>query len=112
MLAFAVFAWGLHYKLSLYHSGSRANAAPAAKLLSPRERPDSNLQIDELLLAGRPLRVQAHHFLPETVATVQGFDDPISMGRSRRLPGLEHNPNVPGFPELTLGNPRAPPIKA
>ena len=40
MLAFAVFGWGLHYKLSLYdRSGSSCSQAPDAKLLSEKERP-------------------------------------------------------------------------
>jgi hypothetical protein len=40
LLAFAVFGWGLHSKLSLYHIGARASeTAPIAKLLSERERP-------------------------------------------------------------------------
>ena len=43
LLSAAVFGWGLHYKLSLYHSTSvHAISAPVAKLLSPRERmPDA-----------------------------------------------------------------------
>jgi len=38
MLACAVFFWGLHYKLSIYSSGTAGCRAPAAKLLSQRER--------------------------------------------------------------------------
>jgi len=39
-LAFAVFGWGLQYKLSLYDSpGSIAASTPHAKLLSQKERP-------------------------------------------------------------------------
>lgn len=39
MLAFAVFFWGLRYKLSLYRSETTQRPSPAAKLLSQRERP-------------------------------------------------------------------------
>jgi hypothetical protein len=39
MLAMAVFAWGLQYKLSLYKSNTIAHTAPEAKLLSEKERP-------------------------------------------------------------------------
>jgi hypothetical protein len=40
LLALAVFGWGLHSKLSLYHIRARASeTAPIAKLLSERERP-------------------------------------------------------------------------
>jgi hypothetical protein len=40
LLAFAVFGWGLHYKLSLYaRSASSCSQAPHAKLLSQKERP-------------------------------------------------------------------------
>ena len=40
LLSFAVFAWGLNYKLSLYNSQATTSAhEPAAKLLSNQERP-------------------------------------------------------------------------
>jgi hypothetical protein len=40
LLALAVFGWGLHSKLSLYHLRARAaEGTPIAKLLSERERP-------------------------------------------------------------------------
>jgi hypothetical protein len=40
LLALAVFGWGLHSKLSLYHIRARTSeTAPIAKLLSERERP-------------------------------------------------------------------------
>ena len=45
MLAFAVCCWGLHYKLSLYHFGTTRAAGPAAKLLSPKERPISSRDV-------------------------------------------------------------------
>lgn len=39
LLAFAVFGWGLHYKLTLYEQAVQVRASePAAKLLSERER--------------------------------------------------------------------------
>lgn len=45
-LAFAVCFWGLHYKLSLYHSAAARPAVPAAKLLSQKERPVSFNDVD------------------------------------------------------------------
>lgn len=40
LLAFAVFSWGVQYKLSLYHPPAKASAHMAeAKLLSNKERP-------------------------------------------------------------------------
>ena len=40
MLCMAIFGWGLQYKLSLYEgSKSISHLAPAAKLLSQKERP-------------------------------------------------------------------------
>jgi hypothetical protein len=45
LLALAVFGWGLHSKLSLYHVRARASeTAPIAKLLSERERPADTAQ--------------------------------------------------------------------
>jgi hypothetical protein len=41
----SVFAWGLRYKLSLYDAQEEARPSmPAAKLLSPRERPLATAQ--------------------------------------------------------------------
>jgi len=43
-LAVAVFAWGLQYKMSLYNtSNSISVSVPHAKLLSQKERPESNV---------------------------------------------------------------------
>ena len=45
LLALAVFGWGLHSKLSLYHVRAGASeAVPIAKLLSERERPADTAQ--------------------------------------------------------------------
>ena len=45
LLALAVFGWGLHSKLSLYHIRARTSeTAPIAKLLSERERPTDTAQ--------------------------------------------------------------------
>jgi hypothetical protein len=45
LLAFAVFGWGLHSKLSLYHVRTGASeTVPIAKLLSERERPSDTTQ--------------------------------------------------------------------
>jgi hypothetical protein len=43
LLALAVFGWGLHSKLSLYHLRA-SETAPIAKLLSERERPTDTAQ--------------------------------------------------------------------
>jgi hypothetical protein len=56
LLGLAVFFWGLSYKLSLYHTVKNEQAAQAAKLLSQRERPASNLKIESCWGAGQPLR--------------------------------------------------------
>jgi hypothetical protein len=49
LLALAVFGWGLHSKLSLYHVRARASeTAPIAKLLSERERPAVTAQHRDL----------------------------------------------------------------
>jgi hypothetical protein len=45
LLALAVFGWGLHSKLSLYHVRAGASeAVPIAKLLSERERPSDTAE--------------------------------------------------------------------
>jgi hypothetical protein len=49
LLSLTVFLWGLHYKVSLYYAQASGHAAPAAKLLSQRERPQSVEAIEHLL---------------------------------------------------------------
>jgi hypothetical protein len=45
LLALAVFGWGLHSKLSLYHvRAGVSEAVPIAKLLSERERPSDTAE--------------------------------------------------------------------
>jgi len=45
-LCFAVFGWGLHYKLSLYHATANVTAhEPAAKLLTDQERAGAQAQV-------------------------------------------------------------------
>lgn len=44
LLAIAVFAWGLQYKMSLYNASNSLSASvPHAKLLSQKERPESDV---------------------------------------------------------------------
>jgi hypothetical protein len=60
MLAMAVFAWGLQYKLSLYQSkDSISHSAPEAKLLSQKERPMTGQA-----MTGRPTQMPAPPILP------------------------------------------------
>jgi len=54
MLAVAVCFWGLRYKLSLYHFGIAWATGPAAKLLSPKERPISSMDVDSMYPASQP----------------------------------------------------------
>jgi len=91
---------------------SGTNAAPAAKLLSPRERQSSKSQIGELLLTGQPLGAQVNQTTVDSVAILPGIAYPTGLDRSRELLAPQHSPNVPRSPELTLSNPRAPPINA
>jgi hypothetical protein len=49
LLALAVFGWGLHSKLSLYHVRA-SEVTPTAKLLSERERPADTAQHCDLNL--------------------------------------------------------------
>src|ERR1035437_9990026 len=65
LLAFAVSFWGLQYKLSLYHARAAHPAAPAAKLLSQRERPLANRLLEILPPSGRL-------FVPATRAHIWG----------------------------------------
>jgi len=66
-LAFAVFGWGIKYKLSLYGvPGSSSSNLPHAKLLSQKERPVTDSVVDSVPVAS-PLP-QSSVFNPATLA--------------------------------------------
>jgi hypothetical protein len=69
VLAFAVFAWGLHYKLSLYRSEAAQHRQAAAKLLSQKERPFAGTEMERLLLHGLPVPVTARASAAPSAAT-------------------------------------------
>jgi hypothetical protein len=49
-LCFAVFGWGLQYKMSLYNlPGRHSTSVSTAKLLSQKERPASSLDLESAL---------------------------------------------------------------
>ena len=79
LLALAVVGWGLHYKLTLYAQSAGVHAsAPAAKLLSQKERasPDESLTVH---ISRRPAALQ----------TVLCFAIISLAGLLRRLPREE-----------------------
>src|ERR1700743_793038 len=87
MLSFAVFLWGIQYKLSLYHSEVAQRAVPVAKLLSQKERPSFSTQLEHFLLTGHPLpgapskKLLTTHIAQET---------PTQLAISMRLEKVPH----------------------
>jgi len=78
IVAFAVFGWGLHYKMSLYASpSSHSTAVPHAKLLSQKERPPASTEAGSTRLESR--RQPSSIFYPAVVlaAIVAGL--PIAV---------------------------------
>lgn len=62
VLAFSVFGWGLHSKLSLYETHHEARVAPPiAKLLSEQERPPS-YQTQHIRAQSNPVRLHVVAF--------------------------------------------------
>ena len=109
MLAFAVFAWGLNYKLSLYRSETAQHRGPEAKLLSQRERPAPCTQMEGPLLSGRTTFRIACQILRDTAAALPAnayvaisYRD---RGDARPQPGADAKRSR----YLVTCNPRGPP---
>jgi len=111
VLALAVFAWGLQYKLSLYHSEARRTGVPEAKLLSPRERPASIAQLEAASLTC-PLFSTTDRYTVPTAAALPS-DSYLDVGlRIEHFLRPQQDPSAPRFRFFSLSNPRAPPIHA
>jgi hypothetical protein len=78
MLFFAVFFWGLRYKLSLYDFGTGSAAGPAAKLLSPKERPMSSKDVSSV----GPASLRPHVSSLFATVLIAGTDFGSSLVRS------------------------------
>jgi hypothetical protein len=69
VLAFSVFGWGLHSKLSLYETHHEARVAPPiAKLLSEQERPPS-YQAQHIRAQSSPVQLHVVAFYIAVAAT-------------------------------------------
>lgn len=111
LLAFAVVFWGLHYKLSLYHPASLAAHAPAAKLLSQKERPTASVNPEQSVTTGKPVDPASH----PTVAPM--FVALVLVALAGLLYGYwvfcEPNEDARRLPAIAAqSSPRAPPITA
>ena len=108
MLGLAVFAWGLHYKLSLYRSAAAHQRQPAAKLLSQKERPSAVMRMERLLYHGLPAPVVTRRALAGTVAALPANGDAQPDRRGSRVEP-EANPVAERFRYLDSFDPRGPP---
>ena len=111
-LSFAVFLWGLQYKVSLYYSEAAQHAIPAAKLLSQRERPLASAPLERLTHAGLPLATftgkSLHGIVAELPANayLEALNRPGELLRTPRSPGASESR------KFSPTAPRAPPITA
>jgi hypothetical protein len=111
MLGFAVFLWGVQYKLSLYYSEATQRAIPAAKLLSESEQPISSVQLDRFLAVGHPLSAAARK--PIHDASIAATEDVHLSHFDRSVEMWQQCYQAATcFPRLIQSNPRAPPITA
>jgi len=80
IVAFAVFGWGLHYKMSLYDSpSSHSTAVPHAKLLSQKERPAASTDAGSIRLQSQ--RQPPSIFYPRVVLSANLTGLPIAAPR-------------------------------
>jgi hypothetical protein len=108
MLAFTVFFWGLHYKLSLYRSEATQHRQAAAKLLSQKERPLAGIEIDRLVLHGLTVPVTTRRLSATSVAALPANGNP-APGRSESSVEPQETPVAVRFRHLTSSGPRGPP---
>jgi hypothetical protein len=112
MLSFAVFVWGVQYKLSLYHSEIAQRAIPAAKLLSQKERLSFSTQLESLLLPGRPLpTTPSKQFFPTHISQQAPAQLAVSIRLERELRVPTRSRATESY-DIDLSPPRAPPIAA
>jgi hypothetical protein len=111
-LSFAVFLWGLQYKVSLYYSAAAQRAIPAAKLLSQRERPLASAALERLTHAGLPLTAFAGRSLHDAVAELPANMYLEALDLSGERPGIPPVPGTPGSQCFSRTAPRAPPVTA
>jgi hypothetical protein len=109
MLAFAVFLWGLHSKLSLYRSEASQRQS-VAKLLSPKERLFAGTEMERLLLHGLPVPIITHRASTATVAALPVTGDPAPYVRHAGLVELEANQVAEPYRRVDPFDPRGPPI--
>jgi hypothetical protein len=109
MLGFAVFLWGVQYKLSLYCSEATRRAIPAAKLLSEAEQPISSARLDRFLAVGRPLSAATRK--PIRDASIAAMED-VRFSHFDRAVEIRQQlyQAATCFPRLIQSHPRAPPI--
>jgi hypothetical protein len=107
MLAFAVFAWGLHYKLSLYRSEATQRQS-VAKLLSQKERPFAGKEMERLLRHGLPVAVNTRRASAATVADLPTNVDPAPDGYAGSVEP-QANPAAEPFRHPITFVPRGPP---
>lgn len=108
VLAFAVFAWGLHYKLSLYRSGATCSREAAAKLLSQKERPLAGFEAGRLLLHGLSGPLVSRRVFASTVAARPANERP-EPGEYAASLEPEANSAAERLRHLDSSDPRGPP---
>lgn len=110
MLAFAVSLWGLQYKLSLYHARVAQPAAPAAKLLSQKERPLANRLLERLPPSGSLFAHATRANIWSAAAALPANAYRTGLrGPKERDAGAE-TPRTACSQRVSLTGPRAPPI--
>ena len=110
ILGLAVFLWGLHYKLSLYHPAAIQHTAPAAKLLSQWERPTPDGHIAQRQFFEQSAFVTGlSTFSGDGDAFSFNADFDLSAWNSERVePQPDHV--AERHPPLSPSSPRGPPI--
>lgn len=112
MLAIAVCCWGLQYKLSLYHAVGAHSAAPAAKLLTQKERPQTSGHLESLLLATRPVVRTAQTLLKNTFVELPAGASLTDLHWFGERSGWAETSGAVRQRSFLPAGPRAPPIAA
>ena len=110
ILALAVFAWGLQYKLSLYRPEVNQSSLLAAKLFPPKERLVSSAQRQRTLCAGRPASLISRQLFTSASAALPTSGFAVRRPEYAQRVKLRSTPVEARSPYRDLQNPRGPPI--
>src|ERR1700761_7397652 len=111
ILAFAVFAWGLQYKVSVYQTETAQHSVLGAKLFSQKQRLTSGVQKQRSLRSGRPASAAGLRPFTTSASGLPTKAPALALSRFQRIARPLGRLEAPS-PYLNSPQSRGPPITA